>query len=136
MGCTKKDILNVAQCEDRATAQAYESSLLALAQVIESKQKRMANLRKMLAIPGLIDEHKTRIIDDIMKLMDLIQQKENLMEDMYSRKCKAPSVVEEFLATTSTPKKTPAATAAQVATSDSADTLEGNVDDSPCNLFS
>ena len=84
LGCTKKDVLNVARCEGRLNAWAYESSLLALAQVIESKQKRMANLTKMLAIPGLIDEHKTHIMEDIMKLMDIIQQKENLMEDIYS----------------------------------------------------
>ena len=136
LGCTKKDVLNVAQCEDRAAARANESSLLALAQVIESKQKRMANLTKILAITGLIDEHKTRIMEDIMKLMDVIQQKENLMEDMYSRKRKAPSVVEEFLAATTTPKQTPVATAAPVAALASADTSEENADDSPCSLFS
>jgi hypothetical protein len=136
LGCTKKDVLNVAQCEDRASARAYESSLLALAQVIESKQKRMANLTKMLAIPGLIDEHKTHIMEDIMKLMDVIQQKENLMEDTYSQKRKAPSVVEEFLATATTPKQTCAATPAQVTTSVSAEISEGSEDDSPCNLFS
>jgi hypothetical protein len=115
LGCTKKDVLNVAQCEKKATAQAYERSLLAEAQVIESMQKRMANLTKILAIPGLIDEHKTCIMEYIMKLMDVIQQKENLIEYMFSQKRKAPSVVEEFLATTTTPKQTPAATAAQVA---------------------
>ena len=63
-------------------ARAHESSLLALSQVIESKQKRMANLTKMLKIPGLIEEHKTRIMGDIMKLMEIIQDKENLMEEM------------------------------------------------------
>ncbi len=50
--------------------------------MIESKQKRMANLTKMLKIPGLIKEHKTRIMGDIMKLMEIIQDKENLMEEM------------------------------------------------------
>ena len=72
LGCTTKDILNVAQVEDRATAHANESSLLALSQVVESKQKKKANLTKMLAIPGLIDEHKTHIMEDIVKLMDIV----------------------------------------------------------------
>ena len=58
LGCTKKDIINIAICEDKANARAPESSLLALSQVIESKQKRMVNLTKMLEIPGMIDEHK------------------------------------------------------------------------------
>jgi hypothetical protein len=40
-------------------AWAYESSLLALAQVIESKQKSMTNLMKILT--GLIDEHNIHI---------------------------------------------------------------------------
>jgi hypothetical protein len=31
---------------------------------------------------------------DIMKLMEIIQQKDNLMEDMYNRKRKAQTVVE------------------------------------------
>ncbi len=51
----------------------------------------------MLEIPGLIDERKTQIMGDIMKLMDIIQDKEYLMEDMYNCKRKAPTVVEELL---------------------------------------
>jgi hypothetical protein len=46
-GCTKKDIVNIALVEDKAEARAHESSLLALAQVMESKQKRVANLTKI-----------------------------------------------------------------------------------------
>ena len=75
LGITKKDVINIAQLEDRADARAHESSLLALSQVIESKQKRMVNLTKMLEIPGLIEEHKTCIMGDIMTLMDIIQDK-------------------------------------------------------------
>ncbi len=128
LGCTNnKDILNVAQVEDRATSRAYESSLLALSQVIESKQKRMANLTKMLAIPGLIDEHKTHIMEDIMKLMDIIQQKENLMEDIYSHEHKAPSVVEEFLSANSALKQVPATVPAP--TSDFVGTDESNAEE-------
>jgi hypothetical protein len=57
----------------------------------------MTNHTKMLEIPGLIDERKTQIMGDIMKLMDIIQDKEYLMEDMYNCKRKAPTVVEELL---------------------------------------
>jgi hypothetical protein len=50
LGCTKNDIINIALialCEEKAMAHAHESSLLALSWLIESKQKRMANLTKM-----------------------------------------------------------------------------------------
>jgi hypothetical protein len=96
-GCTKKDIVNIALVEDKAEARAHESSLLAFAKVIESKQKRMANLTKMLELPGLEERHRTHILDNIMTLMNIIQDKEILMEDMYNHKRKAPSVVSELL---------------------------------------
>jgi hypothetical protein len=139
LGCTKKDIVNIALCEDKAMARAHESSLLALSQVIESKQKRMANLTKMLEIPGLIEEHKTRIMGDIMTLMEIIQDKENLMEEMYSRKRKAPSVVAEILSgstTTGVPASAVATTRTTVTdVTNTSNDEEEPVDVSPCNLF-
>jgi hypothetical protein len=47
-----------------------------------------------------------------MKLMEIIQDKENLMEEMYSRKHKAPSMVAEILSG----KTTSAVPASAVAT--------------------
>lgn len=51
---------------------------LQFSQVIESKQKRMANLIKMLEIPRLMEEHEMRIMGDIMTLMEIIQGKEKI----------------------------------------------------------
>jgi len=77
---------------------------------------------------------------DIMKLMEIIQDKENLMEEMYSRKRKAPSVVTEILSgtTTSTVPASAVATtgtAVTIVTNTSTDEQEDDVDVSPCNLF-
>jgi hypothetical protein len=95
-------VINIAQWEDKADAHAHESSLLALSQVIELKQKTLANMMKMLEIPGISDSHKSCILDDIMKLMQVIQDKENSMEELKNRKRKAPEVVSQFLANTRT----------------------------------
>ncbi len=51
----------------------------------------------MLELPGLEERHRTHILDNIMTLMNIIQDKEILMEDMYNHKRKAPSVVSELL---------------------------------------
>ncbi len=126
---------------------AHESSLLALSQVIESKQKTLANMTKMLEIPGISEDHKTRILGDIMKLMQVIQDKENLMEGLYNRKRKAPEVVSQLLVANTI---TPAVTSSGAATStlpaitnqnaqrNAASSLTDNEADdgiSPCNLF-
>ncbi len=147
LGVTKKDLINIAQLEDRADARAHESSLLALSQVIESKQKTLANMTKMLEIPGISEDHKTRILGDIMKLMQVIQDKENLMEGLYNRKRKAPEVVSQLLVANTI---TPAVTSSGAATStlpavtnqnaqrNAASSLTDNEADdgiSPCNLF-
>jgi hypothetical protein len=50
-------------------------------------------MTKMLEIPGISDDHKSRILNDIMHLMEVIQEKENLMEGLYNRKRKAPAVL-------------------------------------------
>lgn len=81
-------------------------------------------------------EHKTRIMEDIMKFMVVIQQRENLMENIYSCKCKAPSVIEMVLASNTASKRAPVVVSAGVPTSDSAGTKESNVEEVlPCNLF-
>jgi hypothetical protein len=54
------------------------AAYLQFSQVIESKQKRMANLIKMLEIPCLMEEHEMRIMGDIMTLMEIIQGKEKI----------------------------------------------------------
>jgi hypothetical protein len=54
-----------------------------ISQVTESKQKRMANLMKMLEILGLIEEHKMCIMGNILTLMKNIRDNKNLMEEMY-----------------------------------------------------
>ncbi len=102
LGITKKDAINIVQVEERADAHAHERSLHVLSQVIESKQKMLSNMTKMLEIPGL-HEHKSRILNDIMHLMQVIQEKGNLMEGLCNPKCKALAVVSDFLGNTTTP---------------------------------
>jgi hypothetical protein len=76
---------------------------------------------------------------DIMTLMEIIQDKENLMEEMYSRKRKAPSVVAEILSgstTTGVPASAVATTRTTVtAVTNTSNDEEEGVDVSPCNLF-
>ncbi len=129
LGITKKDVINIVQLEDRADARAHESSLLALSQVIESKQKTLANMTKMLEIPKISEDHKSCILDDIMHLMQVIQDKENLMEGLYNRKCKAPAVISEFLATATTP--VPAVAGAASAVTNPATATNDNVSVAP-----
>jgi hypothetical protein len=41
-------------------------------------------MTKMLEIPGISESQKSHLLDDIMKLMQVIQEKENLMEALYN----------------------------------------------------
>jgi len=70
---------------------------LHLSQVIESKQKRVESLTKLLEIPGMEAAQKSQILDKIMELMEDIQDKENLMEQKSENKRKTLQLVEGFL---------------------------------------
>jgi uncharacterized protein YoxC len=70
---------------------------LHLSQVIESKQKRVESLTKLLEIPGMEAAQKSQILDKIMELMEDIQDKENLMEQKSENKYKTSQLVEGFL---------------------------------------
>jgi hypothetical protein len=49
----------------------------------------MANLTKMSELPGLDKHHKTHTMENIMTLMDVIQEKLNLMVGVFNCKQKA-----------------------------------------------
>jgi hypothetical protein len=66
----------IAQAENRAKQHSIECNVLVLTQVIESKQKWVASLTKLLEIPGMDSEQKTEILDKVMALMAEIQQDE------------------------------------------------------------
>jgi uncharacterized protein YoxC len=68
-----------------------------LSQVIESKQKRVESLTKLLEIPGMEAAQKSQILDKIIELMEDIQGKENLMEQKSENKYKTSQLVEGFL---------------------------------------
>jgi uncharacterized protein YoxC len=70
---------------------------LHLSQVIESKQKRVESLTKLLEIPGMEAAQKSQILDKIIELMEDIQGKENLMEQKSENKYKTSQLVEGFL---------------------------------------
>ena len=74
--------------EDRAEALANQSSLLALSQVITSKQKRVATLTQMLAVNGLSETIKGGIYEQVVALLAEILEKENLMEEFHHKKRK------------------------------------------------
>jgi hypothetical protein len=44
LGASKKDLVIIAQAENRANQRSHECNILALTQVIESKQKRVVSL--------------------------------------------------------------------------------------------
>ena len=97
LGACKKDMVIIAQAENRAEQRSHECGMLALSQVIESKQKRVAALTKLLEIPGMEGEQKSKILDKIMELMSEIQEKENLMETKSENKRKTSDLIEGFL---------------------------------------
>jgi hypothetical protein len=56
--------------------------VLVLTQVIESKQKWVASLTKLLEIPEMDAEQRTKILD---KVIDLTWMRSNKMKRIYSR---------------------------------------------------
>ncbi len=97
LGACKKDMVIIAQAENCADQRSHECGMLALSQVIESKQKGVAALTKLLEIPGMEGEQKSKILDKIMELMSEIQEKENLMETKSENKRKTSDLIEGFL---------------------------------------
>ncbi len=57
----------IAQAENLTDQHTHECGMLALLQVIESKQKRVAALTKLLEIPNMEDMQKHQIMDKIME---------------------------------------------------------------------
>jgi hypothetical protein len=97
LGASKKDMVIIAQAENRADQRSHECGMLALSQVIESKQKRVAALTKLLEIPNVEAGQKHRIMDKIMELMSEINDKENPMEGKAENKRKTSELIEGFL---------------------------------------
>jgi hypothetical protein len=97
LGACKKDMVIIAQAENRADQRSHECGMLALSQVIESKQKRVASLTKLLEIPGMEAGQKTQILEKIMELMADIQDKENIMEQKSENKRKPSDLIDGFL---------------------------------------
>jgi hypothetical protein len=93
----RKELVNIAQMEDRAEALATQSNLLALSQVINSKQKRVHTLTQMLGCGNLSDSIKDGLYDQVVKLMEEISEKENMMEAYHQKKRKTHTVVSELL---------------------------------------
>jgi hypothetical protein len=87
----------IAQAESWADQRSHEYGMLALSQVIESKQKRVASLTKLLEIPGMEAGLKSQILDKIMELMNDIQGKENVMELKSENKQKPSELIDGFL---------------------------------------
>jgi hypothetical protein len=93
----RKELINIAQMEDRAEALANQSNLLALSQVINSKQKRVNTLTQMLWCNHLPDAIKTGLYDQVVALMEEISEKENLMEEYHQKKRKTHTIVADLL---------------------------------------
>ncbi len=93
----RKELVNIAQMEDRSDALATQSNLLALTQVINSKQKRVHTLTQMMGCGNLSDTIKAGLYDQVVKLMEEISEKENLMESYHLKKRKTHAVLAELL---------------------------------------
>jgi hypothetical protein len=93
----RKELINIAQMEDWAEALANQSNLLALSQVINSKQKRVNTLTQMLGFNHLPDAIKTGLYDRVVALMEEISEKENLMEEYHQKKRKTHTIVADLL---------------------------------------
>jgi hypothetical protein len=78
----------IAQAENCAYQRSLECGMLALLQFIELKQKRVADLTKLLEIPNMEAMQKHQIMDKIKELMSEINDKENLMEGKAENKRK------------------------------------------------
>lgn len=73
--------------------------LMCLHSIIDSKQKRVNSLTKLLAIPGMESEQKDKILEKIMLLMDEIQEDEKALREVSLSKRVKSDIVEKFLTT-------------------------------------
>jgi hypothetical protein len=69
LGASKKDMVIIKQAENHADQRSYECGMLALSQVIESKQKWVAALTKLLKIPNMEAMQKHQIMDKTMEFI-------------------------------------------------------------------
>jgi hypothetical protein len=99
LGASKKDLVIIAQAESRADQRSHECNVLALTQLIESKQKWVASFTKLLQIPGMESEQKTKILDKVMELMEEIQADEKVLGQVSQNKRQKSQLVESFLMT-------------------------------------
>jgi len=99
LGATKKDIVIIAQAENRAEQQSIKCNVLVLTQMIESKQKWLASLTKLLEIPGMDAEQRTKILNKVIDLMDEIQQDEKDLHQVSQNKRMKSDIVDSFLTT-------------------------------------
>ncbi len=115
----------IAQAESRADQRSHECNLLALTQVIESKQKRVASLTKLLENPGMEGKQKSSILNKIMELMNDIQDNEETLQQISQSKRNKSDLIESFLTGTIVAKITKAALAASsTPASDDGDTSD------------
>ena len=97
VGASKKDFVQIAQAESRADQRTHECNVLALTQVVESKQKRVGALTKLLEIPGMEGDQKSRILEKVMELMEEIERDEKVLQENAQNKRLKSNIVESFL---------------------------------------
>ncbi len=73
--------------------------MLVLTQVIESKQKWVASLTKLLEIPGMDTEQRTKILEKVIDRMDEIQKDEKDLHQASQNKRMKSDIVDSFLTT-------------------------------------
>ncbi len=97
VGASKKDFVQIAQAESRADQCSHKCNVLALTQVIESKQKRVSALTKLLEIPGMDGDQKSKILEKVMELMEEIERDEKVLQENAQNKRMKSHIVESFL---------------------------------------
>ncbi len=95
---SKKEFELIAQAEIRADQCTHECNVLALTQVIESKQKHVAVLTKLLEISGMDSEQKAKILEKVMQLMEEIKSNENLLRENSQNKRMKCQIVNYLIA--------------------------------------
>jgi hypothetical protein len=71
--------------------------VFALTQVIESKQKHGGALTKLLEIPGMDGDQKSRILEKVMELMGEIEKDNKVLQESAQIKRLKSNIVESFL---------------------------------------
>ncbi len=97
IGASKKDFVQIAQAESRADQHTHECNVLALTQVIESKQKHVGALTKLLEILWMDGGQKSIILEKIMELMGEIEKDEKVLQESAQYKRLKSNILESFL---------------------------------------